>query len=234
MKRRRDLAWLRDWRVRTLAAASSAVGFLIAALIFGKPWHLQPNWGDIPTWLAVAVATVGGWIALSQLRTQQQQIAEEAQRNTRRDELLDKQVAEAETRAVSERRRQAEDVEALRRTSENGSLGYVYNGSRRPISAITCRIMSKADRRIVASPARSGPAEPGPGGEGWLLRADTKPVQSLESLRPGARGGFSFPELHDDLDQVLVAWFTDDAGFRWQLDENQHLVSINNGNEYLP
>jgi len=29
------------------------------------------NWGDAPTWFAVAVASAGGWIAPRQLRDQQ-------------------------------------------------------------------------------------------------------------------------------------------------------------------
>jgi hypothetical protein len=29
------------------------------------------NWGDVPTWLAVVVASVGGGVALRQLRNQQ-------------------------------------------------------------------------------------------------------------------------------------------------------------------
>ena len=33
--------------------------------------RLPPAWGDVPTWLAVTVGAVGGWIALSQLRSQQ-------------------------------------------------------------------------------------------------------------------------------------------------------------------
>src|SRR5260370_24582054 len=37
-----------------------------------------------------------------------------------------------------------------------------------------------------------------------------------------------------DLDQVLVAWFTDDAGFRSQLDEYQHLVQSDDETTYLP
>lgn len=79
MEGKPDFSWLKDWRVRALAVGCLIVGFLVAALIFGKPRHLAPNWGDIPTWLAVAVATAGGWIALSQLRSQQEVIQQDGQ-----------------------------------------------------------------------------------------------------------------------------------------------------------
>jgi hypothetical protein len=75
----RGAALFKDIRVIASAAIGLVVGFLIAALVFGKPWHLLPNWGDIPTWLAVVVATAGGWLALSQLRDQKEVLAQDAQ-----------------------------------------------------------------------------------------------------------------------------------------------------------
>ena len=79
------MKWKREQRLRDdpqaliLAIGCLIVGFLVAALIFGKPWHLPPNWGDIPTWLAVTVASAAGWIALVQLRIRQQQIKEQGE-----------------------------------------------------------------------------------------------------------------------------------------------------------
>ena len=43
-------------------------------------------------------------------------------------------------------------------------------------------------------------------------------------LRPGERCRFTFDGLTRDEDHIVVAWFTDDAGTRWQLDEYLHLV----------
>jgi hypothetical protein len=61
---------------------------------------------------------------------------------------------------------------------------------------------------------------------------DVKPVPTFPRLRPGGRCAFGFKEgLKHEPDHVLVAWFTDDAGFRWQLDEYQHLVQVNDGDE---
>lgn len=58
MSSKRAITSLKDWRVITLAAACGAVGFVVAMLIFGMPWHLPPAWGDIPSWIA-AIATIG-------------------------------------------------------------------------------------------------------------------------------------------------------------------------------
>jgi hypothetical protein len=69
--------------VWVLVAAAALVGFMLGMAVGGQVWHLPPNWGDVPTWLAVIAAVAGGWIALSQLRSQQeviQQAAEDARR----------------------------------------------------------------------------------------------------------------------------------------------------------
>ena len=58
MERKRDLSWLRHWRVLILCGGCIFAGFLLGMLIFGSPWHLPPSWGDIPTWIT-AIATVG-------------------------------------------------------------------------------------------------------------------------------------------------------------------------------
>ena len=79
MEQQRDIAWLKDRRVIALAAACLIAGFLIAAFLVGKPRHLAPDWGDIPTWLAVVVATAGSWIALSQLSEQKDVLKQDAQ-----------------------------------------------------------------------------------------------------------------------------------------------------------
>jgi hypothetical protein len=79
VKHERDRARRNDPRVIAMAAVCLIAGFLAATLIFEKPWHLPPNWGDIPTWLAVVIAAVGGWIALSQLRSQQDVLKQDAE-----------------------------------------------------------------------------------------------------------------------------------------------------------
>lgn len=102
--------------------------------------------------------------------------------------------------------------------------------------------MSRTSRNSLAVPDESGLLEHSP--VGWTFVPPTRPTDRVEMLRPERAAGFSFRDLapekgeNEDLydegdadedrdpDQVLVAWFTDDAGFRWQLDGYLHLVNI--------
>jgi hypothetical protein len=221
----RDLSLFRDRRV--VAAVGVVAGFLAGMVIFGWPFHLPPAWGDIPTWLLALFAGVAGWAALAQLGILQQQIADEVKRNVKRDELLDKQLEEAERRAKSERRRLVEDVAV----NFDGHTGKVVNKSKRPINDLTSTVMSNVDRHSLATPAQSG--ELTWDGHAWRFLPEAKPVSRFETLRPGATCGFTFDAVADSPDEVLVAWFTDDDGFRWQLDEYQHLVQSDDESEYV-
>lgn len=154
----------------------------------------------------------------------------EAKLSARRDQLLDKQLAEAEAREESERRRLVEDVEVL----FTGTTGYVENNSRRPIKNVTCKVMSNVDRHTLVTADACGLVDRGPGGQGWIFLPGAKNVPAFETLRPGSRCAFSFKDLKTEPDQVLVAWLTDDAGHRWQLDQYLHLVRSDDESEYLP
>jgi hypothetical protein len=110
------------------------------------------NWGDVPAWLAVVVATGGRTIALIQLRQQGNVLKGEVERNKRRDELLDGQLRELQQRTEVEERKQAEAVEfswqpaqplagASAETADDSVwMAVVQNDSRRPIRDVVCRI----------------------------------------------------------------------------------------------
>lgn len=216
----------RDWM---LAITAAGVGFVVAMVIYGTPWHLRAAWGDVPTWLLAAGAVAAAWLALLQLGDLRDWLKREAVRNDKRDQLLDRQIAEADRRAVSERRRLVEGVEV----QFNGrNTSRVMNSSGRPINDITTKVMSKIDRHSLAIPAACG--ELVGDGRGWRYLPGAKPVTRFETVRPGAICGFTFDERPGTPDEALVAWFTDDDGFRWQLDEYQHLVESDDENEYLP
>ena len=84
------------------------------------------------------------------LRESIKQRQHEAEQAARRDQLLDRQLAEAEAREESERRRLVEDVDVQFRPSEC----VVANNSRRPLTDIVCKVMSKAGRHVLATPRR--------------------------------------------------------------------------------
>jgi hypothetical protein len=228
-----DAPWFKDGRLLAVAVSCLTAGFLIGLLIFGAPWHLRPDWGDLPTWLLFALGVVAGVTGLYQFRVFVENNKEETRRNIKRDELLDKQLAEAEARALMDRRSQAEDIEIQR----YGGGGLVINESRRPITGITCAYMSTADRRALALPEKCGllVSFTPPGGPPMNNLMESKSVGRFARLRPSRRSLFMFAEgLKLEEDSLLVAWFTDDAGFRWELDEYLHLVRASDEDEYQP
>jgi hypothetical protein len=224
-----DRSWLKDWRVWGLGAACLVIGFLIGLIIFGEPWHLPPAWGDIPTWLLAIGAGIGTGLALMQLRDLRQQIAKDAERNAKRDELMDKQIADAEAREISRRRRLAEEVEIF----SGRSAARVINNSKRPVSDITCKVMSSIDRHTLRTAKKSGLTVPFPTAGGWALAPDAKDYDRVAILRPGSACGYIFEIDGMDPDMFAVAWFTDDEKRRWQLDEHGHLVESADETEYV-
>lgn len=245
MKFRISFAWLKDrwagWVVGTIA------GFVAGLLLFYAPWHLRPAYGDLATWLLVVVGAIGGFAALRQLGILQRQVGDEAERNVKRDELLDRQLAEVAARAATEQRRQAEDVEMARRSVQafvgRGEYpatpayveAYVINNSRRPITGIVCKLMSRtdggflrdADEGGAAIDIRSGPDEPA----NWVAPRRGS-VTRCDVLAPGAGWGFRFRDLVLGDDQIVAAWFRDDAKVPWRLDEMQHLVQTADEDRY--
>lgn len=233
------VAWFGNGR-GIAASGGLVVGFLVALVIFGAPWHLPPAWGDIPTWIAAVFAGTAAVVALSQLGTLQRQLREETERNVTRDKLMDRQLAEAERRADADRRRQAEEVTLTRFAGEGGAPvgGSVGNASRRPITDVACKVMSNGAGRLIAEAVSCGQYIESTGNFGptvqmrtQRLMIDEQPVSRYVTLPPDARCWFDFEGTGAEADHVLVVWFTDDAGIRWCLDEFQHLAPVKDGDE---
>ena len=55
------------------------------------------------------------------------------------------------------------------------------------------------------------------------LALDEEPALRYKTLRPGKRCRFTFDGMSLDAGHTVVAWFTDNGGFRWQVDEYTHL-----------
>lgn len=111
----------------------------------------------------MVLALAPGWVGFVQLRILREQIAEEAQRNAKRDELLDKQIAEAEQRSLTYERQQAEAVVIKPSYSTARIVGSdpptshevhgseVSNYSRRPIRNVACRIQPEPGDTLQAA-----------------------------------------------------------------------------------
>lgn len=241
MYEHRDPSWLKDRRVIVLGIGCAMVGFLVALLIFGKPWHLPPDWGDIPTWLAVAVATIGGWTALSQLRQQQAVIQADIERQAKRDQLLDAQLEEAADWARARARIQAEAIEfsgqaKLSEEREPGASGVtrrvgrcgVDNNSPRPIWDVAPRLLVNGQTLPPASFREYHEGGMSLGG-GWGPAADESVDEAAGSfliMRAGKRLSARFQIPDDGGDPPPATYlvrFTDDAKIRWELGDDMHL-----------
>jgi len=146
---------------------------------------------------------------------------------------MNSQLAEAREAARSAKRGQAEGVIVHRVVGHGRQLfADVENGSSRPITDITCSVMSTKDSTLIAKTescgqfrvrtSNFGPVAPGPRGVEEMV--DERPVSRYGTLPPGSPCKFTFATTDVNEDQIIVAWFTDDAGLRWHLDEFQHLT----------
>lgn len=216
--------WFRKPKVIVLAAACLVVGFLAAVLIFGKPWHLPADWGDIPTWLAVIAASAAGWAAISQLGDQRSEIRGEISRNRMRDQLMDRQLRELEDREQFRRREHAERIDMTWGNVEirpGTTLIMVINGSRRPIREVTCQVFPDETGNAVQPDFAAQMYKEEVPGAIWTMPQMPdlpQPIRRLESLRAGSRAGFEVPVLHRNFPG---AWakieFSDDKHIRWRL-----------------
>ena len=173
------------------------------------------NWGDAPAWGALVIAGVGGSIALAQLRQQQRVIARELRRSAALEE--------------ARFRGQAEDVD-MAWSAGNGRETFVQvtNYSRRPIRALDCEIVSEDSGVVVAMPVQAGEMQETKlrRASDWVLPKDgSAPGEWCNVLRAGGRAGFLMSEPPGVGQKALVR-FTDDAGLRWQLDNELHLERL--------
>lgn len=223
-------------RIIASVAAGALGGFLVGLVVFREPWHLQPNFGDVPTWLAASFALGAGWVALRQLGILQTQVRDEALRSEKRDQLLDQQLAEAERRIEDYRRRGAEGVHLNFRPHHPDALALVTNYSQRPISDVACVVLSGPERTTAAEPDATAFVTPGSEQQGNELKMPLHwPRSRLCKIPPEGIRAFVFNGLQQPPDDpLLVIWFTDDAGHRWQLDEFQSLTEAADGDRYKP
>lgn len=185
------------------------------------PAHTNINWGDVPTWLAVSAAAVGGTVALIQLRQQSNVLKGEVERNKRRDELIDGQLQELRERAQDRARNQAEGIKVDLDGLPDGPYKVIIrNLSDRPITDVVAG--------IIVQPYDGGDPQ-----TWWAYEWHTIGSRAFGDL-PERTGGSTIPVLKpEDMarstcngsgkNPLLVARFNDDAGRRWKLDHHMHL-----------
>jgi hypothetical protein len=99
------------------------------------------NWGDVPTWLAVVGAFLGGGAALWQLRLQRIQLADQ----TRIQERRQADAVDVSAGAIDG----AQTAVLPPDKGEPVHMIVVTNGSHRPIREVTCKIEAiQVDEKI--------------------------------------------------------------------------------------
>jgi hypothetical protein len=193
--------------------------------------HIQ--WGNVPTWLAVTVATFGGYVALRQLRQQQKVIEGEIERNKARDALLDTQLREMQDRERSRQREQAERVDLAwdaYKPELARSLIVVTNESTRPIRDIAA-VVHTSDKVPASVPLGCALMVPAPIGDvvAWTMPGQEHVYghRRIDVLRAGDGAGFEMSLAPEALtgSEARVE-FTDDAGYRWRLTHDLSLTLL--------
>jgi hypothetical protein len=108
---------IRNGRVQFLISLSVIAGFAIGLLASGRPWHLPPAWGDIPTWIE-ALATVGLLIgaiitaryAIKAFRKQSEELEEQREINKLQAQDLEESLKERKRLRQVAEREQANDI----------------------------------------------------------------------------------------------------------------------------
>lgn len=183
------------------------------------------NWGDAPTWLGAIFAAAAATAAVWTLTSQRQQIRE--QREFIAEQSATMELERAELRAVADDRRvaQARRVRmACDRVGPNGTdpvatalSGYdhwvvrITNTSDAPLHNVAVRFLGSAGGRHRAAEVIGADGT----SQGFPARL-VGPDRLFTFISPGWNAAGVD-------DHRPSAWFTDDAGVRWHLDEHGKL-----------
>ena len=189
-------------------------------------------WGDVPTWLAVGGAVVGGLAALRQLSLQRQQLQDQQQVIAAQARLLERQQAsqvEVTVQAIS-----GAAVGILPpETVQSVHMAVVTNNSGRPIRNVACcmtpdgqppglaAIIGELRDWQIACQASAG------------LLVLTVRTDHWRIIPTGHRCGFVFPLDADACPKIATAArFADDAGVDWEIDHDLRLVKLEPRSEW--
>jgi hypothetical protein len=187
---------------------------------------LVVDWGDVPTWLAVAAGFGAGGVALWQLRLQRIQLADQ----TRIQERQQADAVDVAAGAVDGGKSWVLPSDK----SEPVHLVIVTNGSKRPIREVACKMEAiQTDSTIRHDKLADVYGEMREVGLGSKASVETFEPQAHAStmpvLRAGHKAGFAWAFAAARYPRFL-SWvrFTDDAGLHWQVTTDLHLEKLAN------
>jgi hypothetical protein len=214
------------------------MGIFLSTALAGVGSSLHINLGDVPTWLGVIAASVAAIFVYLQLRGQQVEIA----RQTR---LLERQQADLIDRLGP---RPMNDIRQFGVEVENRSARPIHNVAARmmffPQPELRLPVSTAEHRRLQpGEPEDPGPPEmpkwpsAQPGWKTVFMSTEAAPAPSawarnsawpaVDLVRPDGRALFVFevPGPYFSELRALVR-LTDDVGLHWQIDENLHLLKL--------
>jgi hypothetical protein len=182
------------------------------------------DWGDVPTWLAVGGAFLGGGAALRQLKLQRIQLADQ----TRIQERQQANMIDVAGRPV-------DGAQAKVLPSPEGvpvHMVVVTNGSNRPIREVVAKIEAieadeKTRREKLADVyGEIMPMALGPGTQVETFVPKAR-VSTMPVLRAGHGAGFEWDFTVARYPRFLV-WvrFTDDVSLHWEVTTDLHLQKL--------
>ena|ERR1700722_10711465 len=217
----------------------------MAMLIFGKPWHLPPDWGDIPSWFLVVLAAAGGWFTLSQLVVQQQALKDQKQAfadqlDVQKRQLTDQNAAFEKQLALQQAQlddqRKAIERDSDDRRKSQARLVFLW------LEVTTDSVLTPAQRVSAGIPAIYVVVA-------HIRNTSKQPVYDFEltwfqgaAMRGSVKGnGVLMPDSGQDLKRELpdgpsavvsgspftaTISFRDAAGVRWEVDDAGALREI--------
>jgi hypothetical protein len=215
-----------------LALALAGIGSVALIIYLRHLWRIHGHgvaWGDVPTWLTFVVVFVGLPAALIQLNMQRIQLRDQQRELQQRQLLSERQQANS----VTLTREPSDIVPASFSTAGRVWMAVVANESDRPIRDVACRIQSAVGGRLTGE-ARIGELVSMATVQGGRTFKDLPPEQQQVSLIRISRAyGFVFSVSADGHPTAQVlARFTDDIGFHWELDQDLHLKKLNHRNDW--
>ena len=211
---------IRNGRVQFLVGLGVIAGFAVGLLISGRPWHLPPAWGDIPTWIE-ALATIGLLIgavitaryAIKAFGKQTEQLEDQRTLNREQTKVLELQARELRE-SIDERERereqrhrdQASRVFITQEAAPTVPAGYAEKEGIGPF--VTATVVNTSGQPVYSTELRwhlgPGPhGEPNPDPIGAIL-----PGGNASRMR-------QFPHDVDLNNSGADVTFTDASNVRW-------------------
>jgi hypothetical protein len=222
--------WIKDLRVIGLAVICVFMGFLVAALIFGKPWHLPPNWGDIPTWLATIAASVAGVVAyrVYRIEAQRDQMSDQERRSAQASKVA---AWYGSQQRIEAQRDQMSDQE--RRSAQASKVPAWYGSQQRTVAEPIwgAFLRNASDLPVFSVWVTFHFVGPNDSIENWKIQTIKKlilppgdaPIH-LEIDENALREYFKNPKMYSS--HRVEIEFTDVQGVRWHRDMRGGLQDI--------